>query len=303
MKYVFQILFCAGISLVLWSCKDEDRIHIPEHLTGVNMRIIVDPDHRQINYQTVTTDKFAFDAYSENDDLQEVAFTATYRDQTVVVATFGQSDFADGSVRVELTANDFATTFGVPGFADGTNGGNFVIRPRVTLNDGRVYPDYVHLSETDSILNVATSIIGSSAANGAFTLQVLTSITCTPVDISGDYLVTSAVGTSTDGCCPGEVTVSGNIVKVTAVNETTFALSDFSGGLYFEWYDVYGISGPDDSPGQLVYNCSEVNFSGTTEPFGTGVSGGGPYDAATGTITYSWINGYGDQGTITLVRQ
>jgi hypothetical protein len=303
MKYFNQIILCACLGLVIWSCKDDDRIYIPKHLTAVNMRIIVDPDNNQINYQTVETDKFIFDAYSENDDLQEVVFTATYRDQTVVIATFGQSDFADGSVHVELTADDFATAFGVPGFADGSNGGNFAIRPRVKLNDGRVYPDYVYLSATDSLLNVATSIIGSSPAGGAFTLQVLTAITCSPLDISGNYRVISAVGTSTDGCCPGEVTVSGNIVTLTAVNETTFRISDFSGGLYFEWYDVFGISGPDDSPGQFVYNCSEVNFSGTTEPFGTGVSGGGPYDPATGTLTYNWINGFGDQATITLVKQ
>lgn len=303
MKYISKIGGGLFVMLLLAGCRDEEKIRIPENQTAVNLRVIVDPDHTQINYETAATDYFAFDAYSENTDLASVEFTASYQGQTVSLATFGQSDFADGSVRVELDANDFATAFNEPGFTDGSSGGNFVIRPKVTLTDGRVYPDYVHLSATDSILNVATSVIGSSGASGAFTLQILTSITCPPLDISGNYRVVSATGTSTDGCCPDVVTVSGNIVQVIAESPTTFFISDFSGGLYFEWYDVYGITSPDDSPGRLAYNCQEVNFTGTTEPFGTGVSGGGPFDPVAGTLEFSWVNGYGDQGTIMLIKE
>ena len=299
-KLFFIIAICG---LTMFSCKDEDKIRIPENLTGANMRIIVDPDHPQINYQNVGTDFFAFDAYSENTDLNKVEFTATYGDQTAIIATFHQEDFNDGQVRVELDANDFATLFNNPGFTDGSSGGNFTIKPKVYLNDGRIYPAYVHLSATDSILNVATSIIGSSGAQGAFTLQVTTAITCPPLDISGTYNVVSSVGTSTDGCCPGEVSVSGNTVTLTSVSQTTFTISDFSGGLYFEWYDVYGITSPNDSPGTLSYNCQEVQFSATTEPFGTAVQGGGSYDPSSGRIVYSWFNGYGDAGTVTLQKQ
>lgn len=303
MKKRNNLITLVGLSVLVWGCREDDRIRIPDNLTGVNMRIIVDPEHQQINYQTVTTDYFAFDAYSENTDLSRVEFSCTYKDQTKIIATLGPADFTSGKVHLELDAQDFATLFNVPGFTDGSSGGNFVIRPKVTLRDGRVYPAYVHLSPTDSILNLATSIIGSSGANGAFTIQVITAITCPPLDISGDYLVVSATGRSTDGCCPQETTVSGNIVRVTAENTTTFSLSDFSGGLYLEWYDVYGITSPDDSPGKLSYNCQEVNIVNTTEPFSTAVSGGGTYDPSSGTITYSWLNGYGDRGTVTLRKQ
>src|SRR5690606_16805574 len=158
-------------------------------------------------------------------------------------------------------------------------------------------------SPTDSILNLGTAIIGASGSGGAFTIQVQTSITCPPLDISGEYLVVSATGTSTDGCCPGEVTVSGNIVTLTADNATTFSVSDITGGLYFEWYDVYGITSPDNSPGKFFYNCQEVNIVNTVEPFGTAVQGGGPYDPVTGEITYTWLNGYGDQATVVLRKQ
>ena len=304
MNKIMQIILGCVIIITVWSCTDEDKIRIPENQTGANMRIVVDPEHRQINFATVNTDYFAFDAYSENTDINTVEFSATYGDETKVFATFHQADFSDdGKVHVELNASDFATLFNNPGFIDGTSGGNFTIKPKVTLNDGRVYPGWVHLSATDSISNLATSVIGSSGAGGAFTIQVQTAITCPPLDISGTYKVESATGTSTDGCCPNETTVSGDIVEIVAEDETTFSITDITGGLYFEWYDVYGITSPADSPGFLGYNCQEVTVVNTTEPFGTAVQGGGPYDPAAHRIVYTWFNGYGDQGTVTLVRE
>jgi hypothetical protein len=215
--------------------------------------------------------------------------------------TLNQSDFADGHVRLEYNANDFATIFGVPGFSDASRGGNFAIRPIVYLTDGRVYPDYVVVSAQDSFLNVGTGPAG--APNGAFTFRVNTAITCTPLDISGTYQVISASGTSTDGCCPGVVTVSGNLVEVVATSATGFSVSDITGGLYFEWYDVYGITAPEDTPGNLNYNCSEVTLVNSPEPFGTVFQGGGAFDNTTGRITYSWINGFADEGTVVLQKQ
>jgi hypothetical protein len=287
--------------LFLVACEDEDKIRIPEFPTAANMRLVVDPDHTQINYQTVATDYFAVDAYSENKDIDKVEITAQFQDDIRIMQTLHQSDFDDGHARIEFDANDFATVFGIPGFADASNGGNFAIRPIVYLTDGRIYPDYVVVSAQDSFLNVGTGPLG--AANGAFTFRVNTAITCTPFDISGTYQVVSATGMSTDGCCPDETTVSGNIVEVVATSETVFSVSDITGGLYFEWYDVYGITSPDDSPGNLNFNCGEVTVVQTIEPFGTLVTGGGPYDGAAGRITYTWTNGFADSGTVILQKQ
>lgn len=300
MKTLSYFLALAVIS-VLIACEDEDKIRIPEFQTAANMRLVVDPDHTQINFQTVTTDYFAADAYSENKDIDKVEITVQYQDQIKIMQTWSQADFEDGHARMEFDANDFATAFGVPGFVDASNGGNFAVRPIVYLTDGRIYPDYVIVSAQDSFLNVGTGPQG--AANGAFTFQVNTAITCTPLDISGTYQVVSATGMSTDGCCPDETTVSGNIVEVVATSETVFSVSDITGGLYLEWYDVYGITAPEDSPGNLNFNCGEVTVVQTTEPFGTLVTGGGPYDSAAGRITYSWTNGYGDSATVILQRQ
>lgn len=304
MKHIFQIAFASCLILFMASCKDEDRIRIPEHQTGANLRIVLDPAHNFIRSTNVTEDFVAFDAYSENDDLAQVEIRIHYKNQVHMFATYTQTDFADGVVSGQFNGADLASWFGIAGFADGTRGGNFQIRPRVTLNDGRVYPGFIHISATDSISNLGTGITGNSGT-GAFTVQSPTSILCPPVDISGSYTVVSSRGSSTDGCCPGEVTVSGNTVVLTPVAGTNnqFNLNDIFGGIYFEWYDVYGITSPDDSPGRFLFNCNEVTITATLEPFGTAVQGEGLYDEANGTITYSWGNGYGDQGTIVLQKQ
>ena len=298
--FSYLITFCLAL-VVLISCEDEDRIRIPEYKTAANMRLVVDPEHVQINYQSVSTDYFAFDAYSENKDIDKVEFTVQYKESMKLFRTLGQSDFSTGKARIELHASEFADLFGVPGFADGSRGGNFTIRPFVYLTDGRIYPDYVVVSAQDSFLNVGTGPLG--AANGAFTFKINTLITCAPVDISGTYVVVSSKGTSTDGCCPGEVEVSGDIVQVDATSPSTFTVSDITGGMYFEWYDVYGITAPEDSPGNLQFNCGEVLIVDSEEPFGTLFTGSGDYDAATGRITYSWTNGFADEGTVILQRQ
>lgn len=118
-------------------------------------------------------------------------------------------------------------------------------------------------------------------------------------DLAGSYSYVSS-GTSTDDCCTTPVVDLTGTVVLTEERPGVYLLNDFSGGLYFEWYDVYTITSPDDSPGFLEHICGEVNIIDTTEPYGTAVTGSGTYDDMTGVITYSWTNGYGDAGTITL---
>lgn len=296
------LLYIPALFLLV-KCTDESKIRIPEIAYGVNLRILVDPAHTGIFTDKIATDFLAFDMYSENKDLATVQLFATTGGVKKLAKTLTQSDFdnGQGKVRVELKASDFATMFGEPGYGNGSKVANFTINPLVTLNDGRVYPAYVKLSASDSVLNLAPSING--AASSSFTLQFQTFITCPAVDISGDYKVEDATGSSTDGCCPNETTVKGNVVKITKLTASSFKLSDFSGGLYFEWYDVYGIGKPEDSPGEIAFSCNEVFFQNTKEPFGENVSGTGTYNPTTKTLVYHWVNGYGDEGTVKLVKQ
>ncbi len=302
MKNISYLLVIGCLGMAWLSCKDD--VHIPEVLTGANLRIVLDPDHSIINSTTVATDYIAFEAFSENKDLDHVDIVITYKDQDHLFNRYSKDDFSDGFVSGQFNGSDLASWFGVPGFADGSRGGNFTIHPIVVLDDGRIYPSYVHTTATDSILNIGTGPAGSTAT-GAFTLQKGTAILCPPVDISGNYTVVSTTGMSTDGCCPGTVMVSGNTVVIAALpgSQTNFSVSDITGGIYFEWYDVYGITSPDDTPGTFLFNCNEVTIVDTQEPFGTNIQGDGLYDVATKTITYTWSNGFGDTAMVTLRHQ
>ncbi|MEP7324040.1 MAG: hypothetical protein ABI761_19080 [Saprospiraceae bacterium] len=300
MKKIFFILFAF---LFLSRCTDESKIRIPAIADGVNLRIIIDPAHTGIFTDKITTDFLAFDMHSINKDFQSVELFATKAGVRKTMKTFTQADFdaSGGKVHVEFKASDFAQAFNEPGLGDGSKVGNFTFSPRVTLNDGRVYPSFVKFSATDSVLNLAPSINGAPATS--FTSVFQSFITCPAVDISGNYLVTEAKGLSTDGCCPTVVTISGTIVKVTRVTSSSFKLSDFSGGLYFEWYDVYGIEKPEDSPGEISFSCNEINIQNTLEPFGEVVHGTGNYDPNVKTLVYEWVNGYGDKATVKMTKQ
>jgi|GEM_PF-940757 len=300
--------------LLLIKCTDDDRIRIPEILDGVNLRIVVDPAHTGIFTDKIATDYLAFDMYSENKDLADVQLFVTKAGERKLARSYTQTDFnnGNGKVRVELKASDFATIFNDPALANGSKVGNFTFNPQVRLNDGRIYPSIIRYIDTittstgervavlDSVRNLAPSLTGGATAS--FTVQFLSFITCPAVDISGDYRVEDATGTSTDGCCTQVTTVKGNIVKVTRLTNSSFKLSDFSGGLYLEWYDVYGIEKPEDSPGEVAFSCNAITIQRTTEPFGEGVTGAGVYDPAAKTITYNWRNGYGDAAVVKLIK-
>jgi hypothetical protein len=297
------IIFFTALCLI-YACTDESKIRIPEVPGGVNLRIVVDPARTGIFTDKIATDFFACDLFSENKDLQSVELFANKAGVKKLMKSYTQSDFDSngGKLRLEYKASDFATLFGEPGLADGTKVGNFTISPLVKLNDGRVYPAYIKLSAKDSFLNVGPSINGAPAAS--FTLAVNTFITCPATDISGDYEVVSATGISTDDCCKAApVTVKGNTVKVTRKTLSSFTLSDFSGGLYFDWYDVYGITKPEDSPGEIAFSCNEVTIQNTKEPFGENVSGKGTYNPTDKTLIYNWVNGYGDNAKVTLKKK
>ncbi len=144
-------------------------------------------------------------------------------------------------------------------------------------------------------------VTGSGTYRSGKTLDV--AVSCTSA-IGGTYDAVS-VGTSTDGCCPGEVTASA-VVTLADVGGGIYDISDWSGGIYFVWYGPdggdYGIL-PTSNTGQIQDICNSISFVTDTEPFGETLEGSGSIDPSTGVITYTWLNGYGDQSTVTLTPQ
>ena len=126
---------------------------------------------------------------------------------------------------------------------------------------------------------------------------------CTVIPIQSQYTSLSR-GTSTDNCCPDEVIDFASELTLTDLGNNVYRINDFSGGLYLEWYTVYGITSQNDSPGniELVDPVNGVmQFpAGQTEFFGSPLNGSGTYDPCTGIISYSWTNGFNDEGDVVM---
>ncbi len=122
-------------------------------------------------------------------------------------------------------------------------------------------------------------------------------------DIGGNYgAVTS--GVSTDGCCLDPVENFAGSVTLANNGGGEYTLSDYSGGLYLEWYGVYGITADTDVTVTLVDVCNELSFAGgSTEAFGATLSAAGARSPDTGIITLECTNGWGDTWSMTLTPE
>lgn len=209
--------------------------------------------------------------------------------------SYGTGDFSPqssglvGISNITFTGNDLISALGLSA-EDLAGGGKFDVTGTITTVSGQVF----------------TSSNSSPTVNGAgfrgffdYTLFVV----C-PSSLEGTYNVVT-VGTSTDPCCPSETTLEGTIT-LTATGGGEYTISDWSGGLYFAWYGPgggnYGINGPSDTEGAIKDACNVISLLTDAEPFGSTVSGDGRVNED-GTISFKWLNGFADKGSMTLTPQ
>lgn len=178
--------------------------------------------------------------------------------------------------------NTIPSSITIP-FADAING-TTILKENVALGDRIVF--------------TFAAVTPSGTYNSKNSLTV--DVSCKS-DIGGNYTA-ETTGQSTDGCCPDPVSLTSNVTLVD-LGGGSYTISDFSAGLYFEWYDEYGITEGNQKDGTLdgkiIEICSDI--SGTfPEIYGTDVNVTGGVDPTTGIITYTWKNGYDDNGTVIL---
>jgi hypothetical protein len=119
--------------------------------------------------------------------------------------------------------------------------------------------------------------------------------------LEGVYSCTANGQSTDDGPTPDENPAIDFKYEITLTATGTngiYKISDFSGGLYELWYDIYGIVG--DSPGQISDVCNTISYSNTKGPFGSNITGGGSVDPDTGVITIDGKNIFGDTWTLVL---
>jgi hypothetical protein len=171
--YSYILLILATGSLAI-SCRDDDAVRIPDFQTGVNARVILDPNKSYVNLSDLSKASVAFDIYSVNKDIDEITYTATFVDADSVEASFPSfkafvvpgSAFVNGkAAALEITATQMAEKFGLPGGLSYLEGGdNITFTAQVKLKDGRII----------DATNSAPSITGGGAASftTAFTVYV-----------------------------------------------------------------------------------------------------------------------------------
>ncbi len=126
-------------------------------------------------------------------------------------------------------------------------------------------------------------------------------VACASTIPAGAYSAVSG-GLSTDACPPTNPVENLTYdVTLTEGGAGEYVISDFSAGVYQEWYGAcYGYT--FETEATLNDVCNTISFSGE-DGFGGAVSGSGTYNPETGVITYEWENEFGDTGTVTLTPE
>ena len=181
-----SLFLLLGMLLVLFACEDEDKIRFPEFEDGVNMRVVIDPNKSFLDFADLTNARFAYEVFSENQNLDAVNFFLTYvaPDTTypeVLVESFGQADFTNGKLAREYTSEQMANWLGLTS-AELNPGDQFNFRTVVELTNGMVFPDTILRNveiggAKQNFLNVTPNIL-NNAATTSFTSTFSTFVLC-----------------------------------------------------------------------------------------------------------------------------
>ncbi len=292
-KYIF-ILFTFLVIAI--SCRNEDDVRFPDVESGVNARLLLYPERSFINFADLSSASVAFDIYSENTDLEEIVYTATFVDASdpdaifppVPAITVPADAFVKGkATEIEITAQELATILGLPGGVDYFDGGdNITFTTSAKLKDGRVF----------SGSNSAPSITGG--ASSSFTTLFTVFVGCpSPVsDITGKTY-TAEIHTEDSGGSPPFGLPDSNIktgVTITFVGPEPFRyqVSSHDAG----WWGRPDITATEGGTADFFDICGTVIMQ-TKPSFGFGAAndnGGGSYDPVTGIITMNWYNEFND---------
>lgn len=291
LRYSFILLL-----LVVISCRDEDAVRFPSLSGGVNARLILYPERSFINFADLSQASIAFDVYSENTDLEEIVYTATYVDASDPDEVFAPveaihvpaSSFVDGkATNVEITAGELAAALGLPGGASYFEGGdNITFTAKAYLTDGRTF----------DASNSAPSITGGGSAS--FTTVFTVYVGCpSPVDdITGKTYTAEIHLEDSNGAppfgLPDSNTKTGVTIEFIGPEPFRYQVSSHDAG----WWARPDITDTEGGSADFFDICGSIIMQ-PKPSFGFGGAndiGGGSYDPQTGVITMNWYNEVND---------
>ena len=183
-----------------------------------------------------------------------------------------------------LTKDNLISAFNVLNSVDDFGlGDQLKISAIVTLTNGDVFELY----DTTGKQNY-----GQDIANSPLYKVVQTYPVSCPSDLAGTYGVVSS-GSSTDsGATNNPISNYAYTTTFTANGGGSYTLSDAFGGVYIQWYTVYGLDFEVDADVTDVCGTLTGAF---TDPFGGEVELNGTVNPD-GTIVIDWSNSFGDVG-------
>ncbi len=199
-------------------------------------------------------------------------------------ATF---DYGDGSGSISVFSDAFKT--------DRTPNSLFIADDSFTLtwafttDDGRYFDSW-----SDS---VCSEFPGANC-------DVKWNVVCDS-DLAGTYTAVVTNATSTDPCCPDATNITTE-VTLTETGDGLYEISDYSFGLYFEWYDVYGVAENDPALKASVSDvCNTFILDNVADYFDASIKvrAQGTIDPQTNTISLQWENDWGDKATVVLTKK
>ena len=282
--------------VLLISCEHEPDLRYPENQEAVAAYMVpAEGSDQYIDFNN--PGDFALEVRVDlmyDDPFQKIAIVVARNGDLIHYHTL-KDNITSVPQTVTITSNDILAA--IPGSSI-QQGDQYDIYLTATLEDGTILPGFTptgRIAYSTAVQNSLTVFYGDDA-----TFNVTVAVPCES-NLEGTYTVV-ANGVSTDPePTPDEnpaVNFTSEVTLEKSGNFFTYTMSDFSGGLYYLWYDIYGY--PETWPCEIQDLCGEISYLNLVEGFGSPVSGGGSVDPVSGVIT---INGRADEwgDTWTLV--
>ncbi len=242
---------------------------------------------------------FAFSAFlssCESDDDSTPDFV-TFASKT---QDFAVTQNGSGSFDVTVYTNKNASSsriFNIEVLESSTLGAEaYDVPESVTVPGGSNEGTFtINVSDTNIDNSGENLLLKLSEGSGFYTgtpLSINITRDC-PSELAGTYSVLTS-GQSTDGAAADPVVDLPATVTLTKTGSNTYLVSDIFAGIYISWYcEAYGACAETE---QVITDvCGNLSAS-FTEPFGSAASVSGTVNAD-GTLTLSFVNGYGDSAT------
>ncbi len=247
-------------------------------------------------------------------EVEETIFSGPYHARfTSASAAIGENSTGSVTIPLHLVApkQSQAVTITVA-VADGsTSSSNFTLSSNTATIAAGEFTTSISLTPVDNTEADGTKVVRLEVVSvepasfdagfgmqGKFFTVNITDDDCPNLAKTYDVVNTTCTGDGAGGCGSAQFEIE-TVVTLTRVQAGVYSCDDLSFGLYPLGY------GDGKNPGQITEgNCGVLSIPNQPDVVYGGDFFNGPGAvAADGTITITWSNGYGDQGTAILTPQ